>query len=139
MSGSAPFNRSVLCNAILSVLLSVGFCDRPGRESGDDSFCRVNGEHVIMDAETKEKLTELQHQYDLLKTEVEANMKTMRAQNESAIDRLLASNEKAIGGLRTDFEKLRTTVEGNSRTLLLQIMGLLVVAVGIIGALIKFL
>ena len=139
MSGSAPFNKSVLCNAILSVLRSVGFCDRPGRESGDDSFCRVNGEHVIMDAETKEKLTELQHQYDLLKTEVEANMKTMRAQNESAIDRLLASNEKAIGGLRTDFEKLRTTVEGNSRTLLLQIMGLLVAAVGIIGALIKFL
>ena len=109
MSGSAPFNKSVLCNAVLSVLLSVGFCDRPGRESGDDSFCRVNGEHVIMDAETKEKLTELQHQYDLLKTEVEANMKTMRAQNESAIDRLLASNEKAIGGLRMDFEKLRTT------------------------------
>ena len=92
-----------------------------------------------MDAETKEKLTKLQHQHDLLRTEVEANMKTMRAQNESAIDRLLASNEKAIGGLRTDFEKLRTTVEGNSRTLLLQIMGLLVAAVGIIGALIKFL
>ena len=139
MSGSAPFNKSVLCNAVLSVLLSVGFCDRPGRESGDDSFCRVNGEHVIMDAETKEKLTELQHQYDLLKTEVEANMKTMRAQNESAIDRLLASNEKAIGGLRMDFEKLRTTVEGSSRTLLLQILGLLVATVSIIGALIKFL
>ena len=139
MSGSAPFNKAGLCNAVLSVLLCVGFCDRMGRESGDDSFCRVNGEHVIMDAETKEKLTELQHQYDLLKTDVEANMKTMKAQNESAIDRLLASNEKAIGGLRTDFEKLRTTVEGSSRTLLLQILGLLVAAVSIIGALIKFL
>ena len=107
----------MLCNAVLSVLRSVGFCDRLGRESGDDSFCRVNGERVIMDAETKEKLTKLQHQHDLLRTEVEANMKTMRAQNESAIDRLLASNEKAIRELRTDFEKPRTTIEENSRTL----------------------
>ena len=65
-----------------------------------------------MDNETEKKLTELQHQHDLLRTDMEGNMKSMRAENreaiaknESAIDRLVASNEKAIGDLRTDMEK----------------------------------
>ena len=88
----------MLRSAVLSVLRSVGSCDRPGRESGDDSFCRINGKRVITDAETKEKLTELQHQHDLLKTEVEANMKTMRAQNESTIDN--QSEHRFLLGIR---------------------------------------
>ena len=69
----------------------------------DDSFCRVNGERVIMGTETKEKLTELQHQHDLLKTRVDGKMETIEAknkaalaENESAIDRLVASNERFI-------------------------------------------
>ena len=73
-------------------------------------------------------------------------MKALRAgsevtltKHEVAIERLLSSNEKAIGDLRTDFEKLGTTIEVNSRTLLLQIVGLFVATVGVIGALIKFL
>ena len=36
---------------------------------------------------------------------MEANMKTMKAGTESAIDRLLASNERAIGELRADMKK----------------------------------
>ena len=64
-----------------------------------------------MDTETKEKLTELQHQIEMLRTDMEANMKTMKAENESAIDRLLASNEKNVDELRTDYEKLRTGYE----------------------------
>ena len=65
-----------------------------------------------MDTETKEMLTELQHQHDLLRTDVEANVRTMKAnneatlaKNESAIDRLRVDIEKAVGGLRTDMEK----------------------------------
>ena len=41
-----------------------------------------------MDTETKEKLTEQQHQIEMLRTDMEANMRTMKAENESAIDRL---------------------------------------------------
>ena len=70
-----------------------------------------------MDIETKEKLTEQQHQIEMLKTEVEANMKTLRADNEvaltkheAAIDRLQASNEKGIGELRTDMARLRINI-----------------------------
>ena len=73
-------------------------------------------------------------------------MKALRADNEvtltkhdAAIEPLQSSKEKAVGDLRTDFEKLRTTIEGNSRTLLLQIVELFVATVGVIGALIKFL
>ena len=65
-----------------------------------------------MDHETKEKLNDLQHQHELLRADMEGNMKAMRAENreaiaknESAIDRLVASNEKAIGDLRADMEK----------------------------------
>ena len=54
-----------------------------------------------MDTETKEKLTELRHQQELLRTDVEGNMKTMKADNESA----LSKNEAAIERLRTDIEK----------------------------------
>ena len=50
-----------------------------------------------MDTETKEKLTELQHQQNLLREKVEANMKIMKADNESAISR----TEAAIERLRT--------------------------------------
>ena len=85
-----------------------------------------------MDAETKEKLTELQHQIEMLRTDMEANMKTMRAENEaahakneSAVDRLVASNEKAIGGLRT--------------TIFVQMVSLVTLAVAIIGVFIAYL
>ena len=59
-----------------------------------------------MDTETKEKLTELQHQHDLLRTDMEANMKTMKANNEAT----LAKNESAIDRLRTDMEKSINTI-----------------------------
>ena len=38
-----------------------------------------------------------------------------------------------MGELRTDFEKLRTTIEGNSRTLLFQTIGVIAAAVAILG------
>ena len=38
-----------------------------------------------MDTETKEKLTELQHQQDMLRNKVEVNMETVKADNERAI------------------------------------------------------
>ena len=73
-----------------------------------------------MDSETEKELTELQHQHGLLKTGVEANMKTMRAENDSA----LSKNEAAI-------ERLRTTIEGNARTLLLEIAAVVGLGVAI--------
>ena len=88
-----------------------------------------------MDNETEKKLTELQHQQELLSERVEGNMKTMRAENGEA----LAKNEAAIAGLRTDFEKLRTTIEGNSRTLLFQTIGVVAAVAGITSVLIKVL
>ena len=73
---------------------------------------RQRGNWVIADNETEKKLTEQQHQHELLRRDMEGNMKAMKAENreaiaknESAIDRLVASNEKAIGDLRTDMEK----------------------------------
>ena len=50
-----------------------------------------------MDNETEKKLTELQHQQNFLREKVEANMKIMKADNESAISR----TEAAIERLRT--------------------------------------
>ena len=65
-----------------------------------------------MNNETEKKLTELQHQQDLLREKVEASMKVMESENkvtltkhEFAIKQLQLSNEKAIGSLRTDNEK----------------------------------
>ena len=59
-----------------------------------------------MDSETKE-LAEQRHRIDLLETKMEANMKTLRADNEvaltkheAAIKQLQSSNEKVIGSLR---------------------------------------
>ena len=59
-----------------------------------------------MDTETKGKLTELQHQHELLKEKVEGSMETMEANNRAA----LAKNESAIDRLRTDMERLRTGI-----------------------------
>ena len=91
----------------------------------------------------------------MLRTDMEANMKTLRADNEvaltkheAAIGRFQASNEKAIGGfqssnekaigeLRTDFEKLRTTIEKNSKTLIFQTIGVVTAVATITGLLIK--
>ena len=74
-----------------------------------------------MDTETKEKLTELKHQHDMLGNDVEADMKTMKADNEAT----LAKNESAIDRLRVDIEKalgeFRTTTERRSRVLLLEV------------------
>ena len=66
-------------------------------------------------------------------------MKTLRADNEvtltkheAAIDRLQASNEKAIG-------ELRTAIEGNSRTLLVQIIIVVGFSVALLAGLITIL
>ena len=86
-----------------------------------------------MDAETEKKLTGQQHQIEMLGTKMEANMKTMKAENESA----LSKNEAAIAGLRTDIEKalgeFRTTTEKKSKVLLLEIAGVVGVVVAIIS------
>ncbi|MCY4034148.1 MAG: hypothetical protein OXF29_00655 [Hyphomicrobiales bacterium] len=86
-----------------------------------------------MDAETEKKLTGQQHQIEMLGTKMEANMKTMKAENESA----LSKNEAAIAGLRTDIEKalgeFRTTTEKKSRVLLLEIAGVVGGVVAIIS------
>ena len=79
---------------------------------------------------------------------MEANMKTLRADNEvaltkheAAIGRFQSSNEKAIGELRTDNEKaigeLRTTIEKNSKTLIFQTIGVVAAVAGIASLLIK--
>ena len=100
-------------------------------------FCKVTRGCATMDTEIEKKLTEQQHQIEMLREKVQGSMKTMKAENESAIDRLQLSNEKAIGGLRTDFEKLRTTIEGNSKILIFQTIGVVVAVVGIAGLLVK--
>ena len=101
-----------------------------------------------MDTETKEKLAELQHQHDLLRTDMEANMKTMKAnneatlaKNESAIDRLRTDIEKTFGGLRTDNEKaiggLRTDMEKNVNTITMRVVGI-VTLLGVFIAILQF-
>ena len=100
-----------------------------------------------MDAETEKKLTEQQHQIDLLKEKIEGNMKAMKAENESAIDRLQLSNEKAIGALRTDNEKaigaLRTDHEkaiGELRsTIFIQMISVATLVVAVVGVFIAYL
>ena len=87
-----------------------------------------------MDTETKEKLTEQQHQIEMLRTDMEANMRTMKAENESAIDRLQLSNEKSIGGLRTDMERLRSTIFVH----MISVAALVVAAVGVLIGYLQF-
>ena len=70
-----------------------------------------------MDTETKEKLTEQQHQIEMLRTETEASMKTMKAENESAI------------------ERLRTDMERNVNVITIRVIG----AVGLLGVFITIL
>ena len=108
-------------------------------------FCKVTGGYATTDTETKEKLTEQQHQIEMLRNNVEAKMETMEANNkaahaesESAIERLRTDNVKAIGGLRSDYEKaigeLRTDVEksiSSSTTKLMTFTGVAIAAVGV--------
>ena len=87
-----------------------------------------------MESDTEKKLTELQHQHELLRTDMETNVKTMKAhneatlaKNESAIDRLRTDIEKALGGLRTDNERavggLRTDMEKNVNSITMRVIG----------------
>ncbi|MCY4035094.1 MAG: hypothetical protein OXE98_07410 [Hyphomicrobiales bacterium] len=83
----------------------------------------------ITDAETEKKLTEQQHQIKMLRNNVEAKMETMEgnnkaahAESESAIERLRTDNVRAIG-------ELRTTIQENARTFLVQMI--LVVGAGV--------
>ena len=85
-----------------------------------------------MNTETEGKLTELQHQNEMLRTDIESNMKTMKAENESAIDRLQLSNERSIGGLRTDMERLRTTI-------FVQMISVAALVVAVVGVFIAYL
>ena len=129
-------------------------------------FCIVKREYDTMDNETKENLTELRHQQELLKERMEGNMKAMKAENnealiknESSIDRLQSSNEKAIGELqlsneknigelqlsneknvgelRTDFEKLRTDIGRGINKLLIVLIAICGVGVAIMGLLVQ--
>lgn len=113
-NGFATFNK-MLYNAALSDFTFCRFPDKSGGEPYgmvyDSIYVELNGERAIMENETRDKLTEQQHQIDKLRTKVEARMETMEAKNESAIDRLQLSNEKSIGGLRTDMGELRTDME----------------------------
>ena len=74
-----------------------------------------------MDNETKEKLTEQQHQIDRLSDKVEANMKIMKADNESA----LSKTEAAI-------ERLRVGI-------FIQMIGVVAVGVAVLGAFMTYL
>ena len=85
-----------------------------------------------MDNETEKKLTELQHQHELLRTDMEANVRTMKAdnetalaKNESAVDRLIASNEKAIAELRA--------------SIFIQMVGVVAAGVAVLGGFIAVL
>ena len=91
-----------------------------------------------MDTETKEKLTEQQHQIEMLRTETEANMRTMKAESESAIDRLQLSNEKAIGGLRSDHEKAIGELRSTIFVHMIGVATLVVAAVGVLIAYLQF-
>ena len=74
-----------------------------------------------MDAETEKKLTGQQHQIEMLGTKMEANMKTMKAENESA----LSKNEAAI-------ERLRTTI-------FVQMISVAALVVAVVGVFIAYL
>ena len=97
-------------------------------------MCKVNGERATMDTETEKKLTEQQHQIEMLRNNVEAKMETMEANNkaahaesESAIERLRTDNVKAVGELRTDMEKSISS----STTKLMTFTGVAIAAVGV--------
>ncbi|MCY4037902.1 MAG: hypothetical protein OXF09_00390 [Hyphomicrobiales bacterium] len=74
-----------------------------------------------MDTETKEKLTELQHQQEILRTGMEANMKTMKAESE------------------TSYERLQSSIAGQSKDIVKFIAGMAAVIVGVLGGLITVL
>ncbi|MCY4038601.1 MAG: hypothetical protein OXF09_03995 [Hyphomicrobiales bacterium] len=63
---------------------------------------------------------------------MEANNKAAHAESESAIERLRTDNVKAIG-------ELRTIIEGNSRTLLVQMIIVVGFGVALLGGLITIL
>ena len=65
-------------------------------------------------------------QKELTTNNIKSGHKEARTENESAIERL-----------RTDFEKFRTTIEGNSKTLIFQTVGVFAAIAGIVGLLIK--
>ena len=113
-------------------------------------LCKVTGGYATMDTETKEKLTEQQHQIDLLREKVEAKMESMEAKNKaflienvSTIDRLQSSNEQVIGGLRTDIEKalgkFRTITEKNFRFLFLGVAVVVGLGFALLGMFIAYL
>ena len=54
------------------------------------------------------------------------------AQNESAIDRLVASNEKAIGDLRVDYGNLRADMEKSINSLTMRMIGMVTLLGGFI-------
>ena len=81
-----------------------------------------------MDTETKEKLTEQQHQIEMLRTDMEANVRTMKAESDSA----LSKNEAAIAGLRTDIEK-------SINTITMRMIGVITLAIGLLGVFIAYL
>ena len=70
----------------------------------------------------------MRREIDSLKEFMEVNMRAMKAESESA----LSKNEAAI-------ERLRTTIEGNARTLLMQMILVVGVGVGILGGFIAIL
>lgn len=74
-----------------------------------------------------------------LRADNETTAERLRADNETAVERLRANHERAIGGLHADLERLRTTIERNSRTLLFQMIGVVAACAGITSALIKIL
>ena len=106
-----------------------------------------------MDTETKEKLTDQQHQIEMLRTDMEANMRTVKAEsnetlakNEAAIDRLVASNAAAIGRLvasnaeyRADNDKLRADMEKSFNAHTTKMMIFIGVAIGVLTLILKFL
>ena len=81
----------------------------------------------------------MRREFDSLKENVEAKMKTMEANNkaahaesESAIERLRTDNVKAIGELRTDMAQLRSGI-------FIQMVGVIAAAVAILGGFIAVL
>ena len=100
-------------------------------------FCKVTGRYAITDTETKEKLTELQHQIEMLRTDMEANMKTMRAENDSA----LSMNEAAIERLRTGIALSRNeaAIERLRTGIFIQMVGVVAAGVAVLGGFIAIL